>query len=280
MNAATLTAAIAATVAEVNGDAGQYVSGGTTASGGATTGASNSSGTSATGFVLLTNLNALLVVAQVNEADMAKIALGDPVQFIVDAFPGQNFAGKVTVIEPVGVITNNIVNYNVTSSINPTQTNLLPGMTADVNIITASADHVLTVPAAAVSYARSQELQQTTTSVATSQDGRSSATSAPTTRQRSVTSARTRQGSPAAVRPPATRQSGGALVSVLVMTNGKPVRKAIQVGLSDGRNTQVLSGLTAGQTVVIGVGSSTSFPASGIRQFGGGPPLGGRGFGG
>lgn len=68
------------------------------------------------------------------------------------------------------------------------------------------------------------------------------------------------------------------------MQNGKPVLQVIQVGLSDGRNTQVISGLNPGETVVIGSGSGFTSAAGAIgnggRPGGGGPPLGGRGFGG
>jgi len=67
------------------------------------------------------------------------------------------------------------------------------------------------------------------------------------------------------------------------MENGKAIPKVIQVGLDDGRNTQVVSGLNPGDVVVSGLGSVQ--PAAGAGQAGqrpgGGAPFGGGGrFGG
>jgi HlyD family secretion protein len=336
LDATTLTAPIAATVAQVSGSVGQYTSGGTAST--TTTGTANSSGSTGSGFILLTNLSALQVVAQVNEADMAKIALGDPVQFTVDAFPGQRFAGKVTVIQPLGTTTNNIVNYNVTSAIDPTPTKLLPGMTASADIITASAANVVTVPAAAISYARAQAQQQagsasssrfsSTQSGAsaggvqgqaasrggqqgqTSQSARSTQTGNGAPGQASGRGQAGAAGAPSggqgAQRTRGQGAGGGfgqagtapgnapgtSRAPVLVMTNGKPTLQVIEIGLSDGRNTQVISGLNPGATVVIGTasgagpaGGSGAGPAAGGGAAGrpgggGGAPLGGRGFGG
>ncbi len=205
---ATLRSPIAATVAQVNDIAGQFVSGGAVG-----TSASASSNVSTTAFLVLTDLNALQVVAQVNEANMAKVALGQPVQFTLNAFPGQTFTGKVAEVQPLGSSSNNVVSYNVTCSIDPTKTRLLPGMTANVTIVTASRHNVLLAPAAALSFAQS-----------------AAATSA--------------------AAPVATQGSTNA--TILVLQNGKPARVPVQSGLSDGNRTEIIAGLQPGEQVITG----------------------------
>jgi HlyD family secretion protein len=207
---ATLRAPIAATVAQVNDIAGQFVSGGAVG-----TSASASSNASTTAFLVFTDLNKLQVTAQVNEADMAKVALGQPVQFTLNAFPGQNFTGKVAEIQPLGSSSNNVVSYNVTCSIDPTKTRLLPGMTANVTIVTQSRSNVLAVPAAALSFAQSAAANQIAAPVA---------------------------------------PQGANSASLLVLQNRKAVRLPVQTGLSDGNRTEIVSGLQSGEQVVTGTG--------------------------
>jgi HlyD family secretion protein len=202
---ATLRSPIAATVAQVNDIAGQFVSGGAVG-----TSASASSNASTTAFLVLTDLNKLQVTAQVNEADMAKVALGQPVQFTLNAFPGQNFTGEVAEIQPLG---SNVVSYNVTCSIDPTKTKLLPGMTANVTIVTADRHNVLQAPAAALSFAQSAAANQVAAPVA---------------------------------------PQGANSASLLVLQNGKAVRVPVQTGLSDGNQTEIIAGLRPGEQVITG----------------------------
>src|SRR5579884_2402902 len=147
--AATLVAPMDGTVTAVNGVPGQQIGGGA---------ASTSSSTSATGgFITLATLDDLQVTANVNEADVGKIKVGQPVTFTVGAFPGKTFTGQVVQLQPTGVTTSNVVNFAVTSSIKSLEGALLyPGMTAQVTITTAERDGVLTVPDSALTYAKGQ----------------------------------------------------------------------------------------------------------------------------
>ncbi len=321
VDSTVLKSPIDATIAQVNGNTGQYLAGGSV-SAVATNGAAN-------GFILLNNLSTLQVIAQVNEADMAKINLGEPVDFTIDAFPTQTFTGKVAVIQPLGAVQQNIVNYNVTSTIDPTTTKLLPGMTANVNIVTDQRTGVLVVPSAALSFARTQLQRQAaagtpiaggpnaarsvggsasvsesiSSSLTTSRNGtvslRSPATgvggASGTLARGGAGGTRTAQGTGTntaaqgnqaqrgqrAAAGSATSQTAALRAPILVMENGTATLRLIQVGLSDGRNTEVVSGLSAGQTIVIGTGSvggaRPTSPAVGGRPGGGGGAFGGRG---
>lgn len=223
LDAASLRAPIDATVSQVNGSVGQFVTGGTS-----TSGTSTNSSTSSNAFIVLNDLQSLQVVAQVNEADMARLQIGDPVQFTINAFPGQTFTGTVVTIQPLGTNSNNVVTYGVTCSINPTTTRLLPGMTASVSIATDRRTNVVTVPQAAVAYAQARGI--------TAPGSPPAATAA-----QSPTPAAPGVAAPAAAPSPAT---------VVVLQGGKPTPVWVLLGLSDGEHVEVVSGLQPGQQVV------------------------------
>ena len=121
--------------------------------------------------------------------------------------------------------------YIVLISVDPAGVQLLPGMTATLNIITQQADNAMLIPNAAISWAQSQASPQ----------GSSGA-------QR------------AAAPAPSSKPQGGARAqgnqpSVFVMQNGAPVRVPIQAGITDGVTIQVVTGLQAGDQVITGTGS-------------------------
>jgi len=216
LDSATLRAPSAGVLTAINGAVGQWLTGGSTsgAAASAASGANNSSSNSPANFINLTDLNDLQVQAQVNEADVGRLKVGQPVTFTVDAFPGQTFKGSVAVVQSLGATSNNVVSYPVLISVEPTKAKLLPGMTANVTITVDQRPNVLVVPAAAISFAQAQ-------AAASSQ-----ASSAP---------------------------SATAGATVLVMNSaGKATVQPIQTGASDGQDTEVVSGLTAGQRVAVG----------------------------
>jgi HlyD family secretion protein len=99
------------------------------------------------------------VSAQVSEADIGKVTTGQKVTLTVSAFPNKTFTGRVARVEPIGVTTSNVVNYNVISTVDPTDVALLPNMTATVTIITDERDDVTLVPTAAITFASTQAAQ-------------------------------------------------------------------------------------------------------------------------
>ncbi|HLG69098.1 MAG TPA: efflux RND transporter periplasmic adaptor subunit, partial [Chloroflexota bacterium] len=156
LNAATLVAPTAGTVTAVNGAVGQWLAGGAISGSSAASanGSSTSSSSITSDFIDLTSLTGLQITSQVNEADISKVQVGQPITFTTDAFAGQTFTGKVTAIQPLGQTTSNVVSYSVISNIDPTDAKLLPGMTASVSIVTAQASDALEVPVSAQTYAK------------------------------------------------------------------------------------------------------------------------------
>ncbi len=95
--------------------------------------------------------------AQVSETDIAKIKLNDAVEVTFDAYPGVTFAAVVTTINPAATENAGVASYGVTVTFLKNDPRLLPGLSANLRIITATKDAVLLVPTSAVITDGSQE---------------------------------------------------------------------------------------------------------------------------
>jgi len=94
------------------------------------------------------DLDTIWVAADVPEADIGGIQVGQDVTFTVDAYRTR-FTGKVKQIRKASTTTSNVVTFPViVEAENPGQ-KLFPGMTATLSIETARAENVLAVAAAA-----------------------------------------------------------------------------------------------------------------------------------
>ena len=89
----------------------------------------------------------LQVVAEVNEEDIPRVALGQTVLFRTDAFPGRRLEGKVGEITPMGDV--NAKTFRVKMTL-PDDTPLKPGMSVEANIVTREKENALLVPADAL----------------------------------------------------------------------------------------------------------------------------------
>jgi multidrug efflux pump subunit AcrA (membrane-fusion protein) len=93
-----------------------------------------------------------------NEVDAAKVALGDQTTLTFDALPDLSLAGQVIEIDPVGTVSQGVVNYTVeisfTQPANTSSTDLVkPGMTVTAAIVSQVDQNVIAVPNAAVTTA-------------------------------------------------------------------------------------------------------------------------------
>jgi len=103
-------------------------------------------------FIIARNLTDMQVETSIDEADVGRIVVGQRATFTVDAFPGRSFSGQVTQIRKAATVVSNVVTYTViVSAANPELT-LLPGMTANVRVVTAQKDKALKVPNAALRF--------------------------------------------------------------------------------------------------------------------------------
>lgn len=100
-------------------------------------------------FVTIIGDRALQLVAMVDETDIGSVALDNPVTFSVEAYPAEEFQGRVERIAPRGTIISGVVNYEVMIGIGSPADLLKPDMTANVTIRTAQRE-ALVVPSEAV----------------------------------------------------------------------------------------------------------------------------------
>src|SRR6266481_4056755 len=103
-------------------------------------------------FLIANDLTKMQIDALVSEADIGGAAVGQNVNFSVDAYPYRIFRGKVSQIR-YGAITNqNVINYDCVIEVNNSDLKLLPGMTANVSIIIAVKENTLKIPNAALRF--------------------------------------------------------------------------------------------------------------------------------
>lgn len=140
-----LRAPVAGRVAQVNGVVGESSTTGASTSTGTT---SSTSTTDTSGFIVLTNNNDLQVTADVAEADIADIEVGQAATVTLSA-SGTEIPGTVTAVDAIETVTNNVVEYGVTVSLDET-TGVKLGQSTQVVITTGSKTGVLRVSSSAL----------------------------------------------------------------------------------------------------------------------------------
>jgi len=251
---------------------------------------SGSSGSSGgTTVMTLSDLSHIFVIATVAESDTGVLLerfnkhQDLPVTITADAYKNVQFQGKVVRIATQGKTVTNVTTFDVKIEVTSRNFKLLqPNMTANVEITTDARTDVLTIPAAAVTTHKHEAKQSGTQPTGTQTDG-------------AVAVATTENGGK---RPGGRKKNGGAgggnggggsgmgsqndpmdaTVTVL-NADGSLGTKEIVVGLSDGIDTEVISGLAEGDTIVLTKGGGDSKWKGGGDQ---GPGVRGmmRGFGG
>ena len=88
--------------------------------------------------------------ASIDEADVSRIRTGQRATFTVDAFPGQTFEGEVRQVRKAAQNVANVVTYVAVVGFTNTAGRLLPGMTANVRVVTESRENVLKIPNSAL----------------------------------------------------------------------------------------------------------------------------------
>lgn len=178
-------------------------------------------------FTIVGDLKKMQLQANVDEADIGQIQLGQSVFFKVDAYPDETFKGTVQEIRMSPITTNNVVSYAVMIDAPNDQLKLIPGMNADISIIVQEVKGVIRIPVAAMNFTPPGGQSQ-----------KNGMDSVMVQHQRDSLSA-----------------IGQSLVFVLNNDALTPV--IIQTGLSDGIRTEVKNGtLTPQSQVVTGIRGS------------------------
>jgi HlyD family secretion protein len=131
LNMASIRSPFTGTVSEAMGMAGDLVNPGTTA-------------------FRVDDMSQMFVDVLIPEVDINRVKVGQPVQLTFDAIYSTEYEGRVTKVARVGTTTSGAVNFNVTIEVKNPNDQVLPGMTAAVNIVVSNVKDVLIVPNRAV----------------------------------------------------------------------------------------------------------------------------------
>ena len=101
-------------------------------------------------FIIAQNLRDMQVEASIDEADVGRIRTGQKASFTVDAYPGQTFEGQIAQVRKAALNVANVVTYVAVVTFSNTDGRLLPGMTANVRVVTDQRENALKVPNAAL----------------------------------------------------------------------------------------------------------------------------------
>ena len=165
-------------------------------------------------FTIAQDLTNMQVVADVDEADIGDVKEGERVSFTVDAYPDDTFEGTVKQVRQEATTTNNVVTYEVVISAPNADLKLKPGLTANVTIFTAERKGVLSVQSKALRFTPQKET---------------------------------------VCKMKIVDQTGNAKNKVWTIEGNNIVAHKVNIGMTDGTNTQILSGIAAGTKVVTGL---------------------------
>jgi HlyD family secretion protein len=162
-------------------------------------------------FSIARDLTRMQIDTSVDEADIGRVAEGQDAGFTVDAFPEEQFRGRVVQVRIAPATTDNVVTYTVVIHVDNSDLRLKPGMTANVSIETDTRPGVMKIPSAALRFRPPQALLDTLPSSVLSGDA----------------------------------ESRGGLYSgyVWLVRDNRPVRRVfVRTGISDGSQVEVVSG--------------------------------------
>ena len=109
-------------------------------------------------FTIAQDLSEIRIEASVDEADIGNVRDGAEARFTVDAFPDREFNGRVAQVRLAPNEAQNVVTYTVViNAANPGR-RLLPGMTANIDLVTGTQQNVLRVDNQAVRFRPPDEL--------------------------------------------------------------------------------------------------------------------------
>lgn len=182
-------------------------------------------------FTIAKDLTRMQVEADVDEADIGMVKVGQTAEFTVDAYSDEVFEGTVQQVRMQPTTTSNVVTYTVIIEAPNPEEKLFPGMTANITIMIKS-DSGLSVPVEAVNYVMTPEVADKT----------------------GYEGELTLSG------------NGGSNKSVWVLENGMPELRPITTGMGDGIDFIVKSGLEEGEVVILSANTGRKKPGEAARN--------------
>ncbi len=103
-------------------------------------------------FSVAQDLTQMQIEASVSEADIGKVKKDQNVEYTLDGYPDETFKGKVTQVRISPTTVSNVVTYSVIIDVENDELKLIPGMTANVSIITSKKENILCAKNAALKF--------------------------------------------------------------------------------------------------------------------------------
>lgn len=179
-------------------------------------------------FTLAQDLTAMELQVKVDEADVSSVQLNQLATFTVSAWPGRSFPATIERVGMGSTVTDNVVTYKTVLKVQNNDLALRPGMTATATIVTAERKNALLVPNAALRFFPPEK----------------ESASAPT-----GFLSRLIPRAPTSVKRGTV--SSDEQARVWVLDNGEPKSVPVSVGVSNGRQTEILGGdLSVGMEVI------------------------------
>ncbi len=179
-------------------------------------------------FTIAQDLTKMQIYATVDESDIGRIVEGGNATFTVDAYPETRFSGTVTQVRNAATTVSNVVTYTVVVGVDNAELKLKPGMTASVVFQTAHKADALKIPTAALRFKP--------------------------------------QAAAAGDKAEAAPRPAPGQKRLYVLQDGKPAPVAVTIGIGNDKETEVLTGLTGGEEIVL--------ESLGVKKKGSSSPLG------
>ena len=229
-------------------------------------------------FTIANDLTKMQVIANIDQADIGLVENAKSVKFSVDAFPGKDFDGQIEQMRLNPQNVQNVVTYNVVIDVDNPDQKLKPGMTANLTITIDERNNVLKVPNAALRFMPQDASTQR------SGNGNGQGRRQAGGNSGSDSTAPSKGGDVQFAPSTAPVLAGQTRIVWVLGQDGKPERRRIKIGLTDGAATEVVEGnLVEGEMVITGQTStaskSSANSSSAAPGFGGAPRTGGPGAG-
>jgi HlyD family secretion protein len=225
-------------------------------------------------FTIVNDLTQMEVQTSVDEADIGKVKRGQRVEFTVDAYPEMKFTGSVSQVRLQPVTTNNVVTYVVILSAPNPDKKLMPGMTASATIYVDEKANTLTLSGKALRFTPSTAYLQKMMAKAMKQFKGSNKFPAgmpglAASGQTAMTGTTMPSNLPIGALPGNSAAPANSKTVWMKDDIGgiKPV--VITIGVDNGTNVEILSGLKEGEEVVISMNDGTVKKATTNNSIGG-----------
>lgn len=227
-------------------------------------------------FTIAQDLSSMRILANVDESDIGQIKEGQKVKFTVQTYTNKIFDGIVTQIRLKASTVSNVVNYTVVINAANDEQLLLPGMTATVDFYVDYREKVLLVPNAALRFEPSEALQAEIKK--NMEDDFRSMPDSIKNRMRDMPRPDFNKSGMIQTQP----KSNTTMSKIYFYDrNGKIKISPVEIGLTDGKNTEIIQGreLIEGTKIITGSEEAVSAPAksantlNGSQQNGPPPPM-------